>query len=485
MSLSDAERKKIWKVRELWEKNEVDKAWDTLKPVMEEHPYDRDCLSMAGVIFEKANNLPVAYHMLKEATRQDPNEASCWLNFGRVAEDLWRTKEAERAYEKALSLSKRDDTRRCTLGNLAALCIDNARYKEAEKWASKALEVWPDDSGARANLGFAQLGMKNWADGWKNYRACLGTKTRTKIAYRDEPEWDGSPDKTVVLYGEQGMGDEISFASMVPDAIRDCKKVIIDCDLRLAHLFQRSFPKAVVYGTRQAQKRDNTIGTVQSVGIDKWRLEDRQFDAALAIGQIGEYYRNDAAKFTGEAYLKADPDRVLMWKSLWASKKKPVIGIAWKGGIPKTGARFRRWTLEQLLPVLTSVDAHWVVLEYKSAALELEQFRAKHPEIDIKEYPQATLTTDYDNTAGLVASLDMVFCIQTAVAHLAGALGIPTMVCVPPISQWRYGDKEETTPWYNSVRVVRQKNGQWDFIDMGEKIVAHFGGLPKSAANAA
>ena len=475
MSLSKEEHKRVVKSRELWERDEVDKAWDTLKPIMEEHPYERDCLQMAGVIFEKANNLPVAYHLLKEATRQDPSEASGWLNFGRVAEDLWRTKEAERAYEKALSLSKRDDTRRCTLGNLAALCIDNARYKDAEKWATRALGEWPDFAGARSNLGFAQLGMRNWAEGWKNYRHCLGTKSRTRIQYRDEPEWDGSPGKTVVLYGEQGLGDEISFASMLPDAIRDCKKVIVDCDLRLAHLFQRSFPESVVYGTRQAKEHDNY----------KWRLEDRQFDASLAIGQIGEYYRNDASKFTGEPFLKADPERVLMWKSLWATKKKPIIGIAWKGGIHKTGAKFRRWSLEQLLPVLRSVDAHWVVLEYKSAAVELDLFKAKHPEIDIREYPHATLTVDYDDTAALVASLDFVFCIQTAVAHLAGGLGIPTMVCVPPISQWRYGDKEDTTPWYGSIRIIRQKSGQWDFKDIGEKIASHFGSVSEPAANAA
>jgi tetratricopeptide (TPR) repeat protein len=469
--LTDAERKRVYKARALWERDEVDAAWDIIRPLLAEHPYERDLLYMAGHIYEKAGNVPVAYHMFKVATEQDPREASGWLNFGRCAEDLWRTKEAERAYEKALKLGKRDDTMRCTLGNLAALCIDNARYSEAEKWAKKALAEWPDFAGARGNLGFAQLGQRNWSEGWKNYRACLGTTSRTKFDY-GVPEWDGTPGKAVVLYGEQGIGDEISFASMVPDAVRNCARVIIDCDTRLAHLFARSFPEAKVYGTRQVRPKTNLPWT-------------EQFDAALAIGQCGEYYRTQDSDFDGKPYLVADPERVLMWKALWAQKGKPVIGIAWNGGIPKTGARFRRWTLEQLLPVLTSVDAHWVVLEYKSAAGEVEAFRAKHPEIDLKEYPHATLTRDYDDTAALVASLDHVFCIQTAVAHLGGALGVPTWVCVPPISQWRYGGEGESVPWYSSLRVIRQHKGEWDLKAIGEALGAHFGKLPAAERDAA
>jgi tetratricopeptide (TPR) repeat protein len=474
--LTKAERKQLWKARSLWERGEVDDAWSIVQRLMADHPFERDVLFMAGHIFDKSGNVPVAYHMFKLGTEADPKEASGWLNMGRAAEEIWRTSEAERCYQKALKLAKDEDrdTVRVTLGNLAALCIDNARYAEAETWALKALEKWPDFAGARSNLGFAQLGQRNWAEGWKNYRYCLGTPARTKIQYRDEPEWDGTKDQTVVLYGEQGLGDEISFASMVPDAIRDCKKVIIDCDSRLAGLFQRSFPEAVVYGTRKAKPRDGT----------KWRLEDRQFDASLAIGQIGEFYRTKDEAFDGKPYLKADPERTLMWKSLWATKHKPVIGIAWNGGIPKTGAKFRRWTLEQLLPLFESVDAHWVVLEYKPAT-ELAAFKAAHPEIDIKEYPHATLTTDYDDTAALVASLDHVFCIQTAVAHLGGALGVPTWVCVPPISQWRYGTEGESMPWYDALRVLRPRDGEWNLRQIGIELNAHLRRLPAAARNAA
>jgi tetratricopeptide (TPR) repeat protein len=478
--LSDKERKALYKARDHFEHKRVDAAWEIIEKLLFDHPFERDVLAMAGHVYKLAGNMPIAYHMFRQATEQDARNATNWLNFGLAAAELWRSAEAERAYMKALKHTARDETLKLTLGNLASLCIDNARYAEAEVWARKALAEFPDFDMAKTNLGFAQLAQRNWAEGWKNYRHCLGTSTRTAFVYHDPngnpyPEWQGEKGKIVVLYGEQGLGDEISFASMVPDAVHDCEKVIIDCDSRLANLFQRSFPQASVYGTRKLKSHD----------MSPWRPEDRNIDASLAIGQIGEYYRTSAESFHGEPYLVPDPERVLMWKSLWATKGKPVIGIAWNGGIPRNGAKFRKWTLEELLPVLKSVDAHWVSLEYKSAAGEIEAFRAKHPEIDLKEYPHATLTNDYDDTAALVASLDHVFCIQTAVAHLGGALGVPTWVCVPPISQWRYGGEGDSIPWYQSLKVIRQHKGAWNLGQIAQELNAHFRTVPAAARNAA
>lgn len=476
MALTRSEHQQLQKAKALWDQDKVDEAWDIVRGLLMNNPTDHLCCHMAGHIYEKAGNIPVAYYMHKASIDNSPNDAVGWLSFGRMSEELWRTDEALKAYEKALKYADRDETVQAVYGNLAALYIDNANYAEAKKWALKCLERWPDDYKARANLGFAQLGLREWSEGWANYRHILGHHTRTKFNYKDEPEWDGTPGKKIVLYGEQGIGDEISFASMVPDAIAVAEKVIIDCDARLAGLFKRSFPRASVYGTRKFKP------TEQKVSV--WGAGDREFDASLAIGQIGEYFRTDPSQCPGTAYLVPDPDRVFMWKALFAAKQKPVIGIAWKGGIPKTGAHMRRWTLEQLLPVFRSVDAHWVVLEYKSASGELEEFCSKHPEIDIKEYPHATLTKDYDDTAALVAALDLVFCVQTAVAHLGGALGVPTWVCVPPCSQWRYGSEGDSIPWYKSMRVIR-RGTEWDFDKLGAELAAHFGSVQRPAKEAA
>jgi len=453
-------------------KGELDGAWKILNRVLKEDPHNVKALVQASYVMRLQYRMPEAYWFAKAATFENPNQFAAWVNLGWAASELWRVEEAMRCYKKAMKLAPNAEGRKSVNLNVSALLIDNGRYDEAEKYILDSLKDFPEEPGLRSNLGFIQLARRNWAEGWKNYHYCLGSDFRRKVQYSDEPEWDGSKGKTVILYGEQGLGDEISFASMVPDAIRDCKKVIIDCEAR--GLFRRSFPAAKVYGTRYAKD-------------GKWDKEDWEFDASLAIGQIGEFYRTTDESFPGTPYLVPCPIRTKMWKSQF--KGRPTIGVAWRGGIIRTNAKNRQLDLEQLLPVFQSVpNARWVSLQYKDASKEIEAFRAKHPEIDLVQYPWATLTQDYDDTAALIAALDHVVCIQTAVAHTAGGLGIPVTVLVPEASQWRYGVSHDVIPWYRSLQVVRQsKHGKWDaeISEVAERLHALFRGVPEAAGGAA
>ncbi len=440
----------------LIEAKNYEAAWKIIKTLMVENPNDAQALVLASMVERFSQNVPTSYHFAKAATHILPHDAACWLHLGNAASELWLVEESEAAYRKALKCPNIDagSLRRNTLLNMAALYIDNGRYDEAKVIVERWNRVDPNDKNMRANLGFCQLAVQDWS-GWANYRATLGSTWRPKVQYIDEPEWDGSPDKTVILYGEQGLGDEISFASMLPDAIRHCKRVILDCDPRLKRLFQRSFPGLTVHGTRTAKAGPQSVDLM-------WPEEDRVFDASLAIGQLGEYYRTKAQDFPGTPYLVPCPDRVQMWQALFGAKGKPTIGIAWTGGVPKNNSRNRRLTLYDLLPVFQKYDAHFVSLQYKDASGEIEKFKAKHPEVDLVQYPFGTLTGDYDDTAALVASLDAVVCMQTAVAHTAGALGTPVTVLVPQASQWRYGTAHDSIPWYKSLKVIRQrKSGHW------------------------
>jgi len=263
-----------------------------------------------------------------------------------------------------------------------------------------------------------------------------------------------------VTYGEQGVGDELSFASMLPDMQKDCAKVIYSCDKKLEGLMRRSFPGIKVYGTRKAKAEDGMV----------WDTEDTKFDASIALGELGQKYRTKDEDFTGEPYLVADPDKRAMWRTMFDRKKKPCSGIAWTGGIPQTGRRFRTLTLEQLTPILSSLDAHWVSLQYLDAEKEIREYKRAHPEVDIVQYECATMTKDYDDTAAMVAELDLVICIQTAVAHLAGGLGKECWVLLPKNSQWRYGEKGRTMPWYKSLQVFRQRSLN-DWIGITGEIV--------------
>jgi tetratricopeptide (TPR) repeat protein len=436
--------------RKLFEQREFKECYSVCNRHLEDNPEDFQALTIiANVMMENQNN-GVAYNITKRITQLSPQDPGVWMNFGIACVNLWRMVEARKAYDRGLSLAKNDKQKSQFCLNISGLLVDVGRFSDAEVYCKQALELNPESKKGRANLGFCQLAQRNFREGWANYRYALGTKERAQHNYCGEPMWDGKGRGVIAVTCEQGIGDMISFASMVPDMIEWAKandsKVVIDCERRLEGIMRRSFPEATVYPTLMRE----TI---------EW---DEKPDYSIAMGQLGEYFRPRESDFPGTPYLVPDPDRVLQWKALFESKKKPVIGIAWRGGIPRTGARFRQWDLEQLLPILKSVDAHWVSLQYKPAHKEIAEFRKNHRKIDLVEYPHGTLTSDYDDTIAMVAAMDHLVTMQTAVNHVAGGLGIPAWVHVPANSQWRYGEEGEDFVWASSVRIIRQeRNGEW------------------------
>ena len=467
--------------RELARDGEADDAYRIADRYLKEDPNDVPFLTVMTYIMMRAEKPSIAYHTATRCAQLAPKDPSVWVNMGMAAQDLWQSKEAERAYKRGLKVIKDarkqgidnqdlSDQEMFLLVNLCALYLDTGRFDEAEPWAVECLKIDPEHRKGLANLGFCQLAQRNWAEGWKNYHECLGHDWRPKVQYNGEPEWDGSEQDTVAIYAEQGLGDVLSFASMIPDAQKKAR-IVLDINASLQGLLQRSFPDVKVYGTRMAKRL-------------KWDNEDITPDASLSIGQIGEFFRLKDEDFPGTPYLIPDPDRALMWRELFKTKKKPVIGIAWSGGIPKTASRYRQLDLEQLLPVLKSVDAHWVSLQYKPAGKEIAAFKEKHPEIDLVEYPHGVLTQDYDDTAALVSALDHMIIMQTSVGHLAGGLGVPCWTFVPMTSQWRYGQEGEDFVWANSVRLIRQKErGEWKGVinKTAEELNALFPRVPKAA----
>lgn len=326
-----------------------------------------------------------------------------------------------------------------------------------------------DSAKNRANLGISLLAVGKWEEAWPLYAEIIGRdQSARKMQYLDEPLWDGSKGKSIVVYEEQGIGDVISFASVLPDVLKDAS-VVLDVRPSLAGLFRRSFPEATVYGSFSGVDVD---GIEQGIG-DDWRSK-HQIDASISIGGLARLYRPSPASCPGSAYLEADQERKARWQALFASYGKPVIGIGWSGGMEHTGARNRVWKLEELLPVFKSVDAVWVSLQYKDASEEIAAFKAEHPEIDLRQYHE-TLSTDYDDTAALVGALDMVFSIQTAVIHLAGALGKECWCFVNKHGQWRYGPNTQTTfPWARSVRLFRNVDG-WPINEAAKELRAKYG----------
>lgn len=456
-------------IEDLAQSTKPEKAWAIVSQILIDNPLDIRGLISACFLMRRMGGLPQAYHFGRTLTELYPQEPVGWINFGHAAAEMWLVKEAEYCYQRAIKISMTKENQLAALLNLGSLYVDNGLFERGEAVTKEILKIDPDHLKAKSNLAMCKLARRDWT-GWADYRLMIGSAYRLKVRYKDEPEWDGTHNQNVVIYAEQGIGDEISFASMIPDAAKVCKKLIFDCDGRLAPLFQRSFPNVKVYGTR--------------VKDTKWDKEDRGIDASLPVGQLGEFFRTTANSFPGTAYLKACPVRMKQWKSIL---RRPTIGIAWTGGTSRTNARNRKVSLEDLLPVL-SLDADFVSLQYSDASADIAAFTKAHPEVSLTQYPWATLTHDYDDTAALIASLDYVVCIQTAVAHTAGALGVPATVLVPQATSWRYGHEGNTIPWYRSLRVIRQtKDHEWrsEIERTAEHVRTYLGKLPARAADAA
>ena len=439
----------------MMEAGNLDDAYALIDEQLRQDPNDAQALTVASSIMKRAKKMPIAYSLAQRATAIRPERPEPWDALGNCSQGLWRHEEARSCYEKALKRAKTKEQEAIYQTNLASVGLDLGSFVAAESHCREALAITPEDVSARHNLGLSLLAQRKWKEGWEYYSASIGTDRRLNQKYLPspgEPTWDGSKDKTVVIYGEQGLGDEICAASMVPDAIKDCGRVILDCDFRLKNLFKRSFPKATVHGTRWEKKL-------------AWPEEDRKIDASIAGFELGKFYRNSDEGFPGTPYLTPCPDRLKMWKALW--DKKPVIGIAWSGGTFQNASLYRQLPLSEWKPLFDSIDAHWVSLQYKDASKDIEG-------TPVRQYPWATLTTDYDDTAALVASCDLVIAVQTSVVHLAGALGVPCWSMIPKTSQWRYGEDYTDLPWYKSVKLIRQKNDKWPIQSMCDDLRKNF-----------
>lgn len=345
--------------------------------------------------------------------------------------------------------------------NLATLYINEGKPERALSHLEEAIKHSPNHAQARWNRSLAHLELGHYGQGFDEYhwgkRASvrLDRKFDTK---RDIPEWDGSKGKRIIVYGEQGIGDEILFASCIPDLIRDSTEVVFECHKKLHRLFCASFKSLDIYGTREDEQIQWPF---RSDGLPRYA-----FDGKIAIGDLPKFYRRELADFPGTPYIKPSTEAELRWAqklSAMFPDKKPIIGINWIGGMKKTRVEVRSLTLEQMLPIL-SQDAHFVSLQYTDCANEIFEFEQKHG-IKIHHWAEAAQNDHYDETAGLVSNLDLVITNCSSVVHLGGSMGVPTWVLTPSRPAWRYRLDLDYMPWYGRVvTLFRQspESSQWE-----------------------
>jgi hypothetical protein len=321
-------------------------------------------------------------------------------------------------------------------------------FPRADRTFARVLELAPGYAAGRSDYAHALLARGEFARGWELYESRWEAEGWPDRAAYTQPPWNGEPlaGKRLLVWGEQGIGDQIMFASMVPEVLAQAAACCLTCEPRLAEIFTRSFPAARVVAQGSAEPST---------------LAGQHFDYQVPMGSLGRHLRRDFGDFPQlRGYLHADPAKTRAWaQRLAALGPGRKIGISWRGGFVGTRRHLRSIDLQEWTPILTVPDARFVSLQYTECAAEREALRARHG-IALHHWQQAI--DDYDETAALVGALDLVISVCTALVHLAGALGRPAWVLVPAIPEWRYMRQGDRMPWYSSVTLIRQQRiGAW------------------------
>jgi Tfp pilus assembly protein PilF len=406
----------------------------------------------------------------RRAVQLKKESARIWVVLGDVLVDAGEFSEAEQALLHAAQL---DPSLAAPYIGLGKLYTGWARHTDAEGAYSRALQLVPGEAEATAGLAQAELLQGRFASGWDHYEA---RKHTSSAPVRQFPfvEWEGESlaGRTILVHAEQGLGDIILFASCVPDLVAQGASVILETDPRLATIFKRSFDGATVVGHDSRE------------GGPGWLQELQGVERHASLGSLPRFLRRsytDFPRHTG--YLRADPELIAKWREKIAAEvgSGPVIGVAWRGGLIRSGGRQRSLPLDQLLTAVGPTGAHVISLQYGNVDEEVRAANAR-PGVRLTHWPEAL--RDQDEVAALTCALDAVVTVCSTQAHLTGALGQPGCVLVPASPNWRYGASGTSTPWYPSLTLARQARlGDWsDGLAAAEGWLAQRLGLRSIAA---
>ncbi len=436
-----------------------------------------------GNIFEAQGKLEEAVVCHERALALKPDSAEAYSNLGNVLQAQDKREEAVACYQRALALKPDYAEAHGNLGNAlqvqgkldqAVACYERAlalkpsyakahhnlgcvlyslgNLDEALARQRRALALQPDYADARFSASLAQLSKGDFASGWRNYESRWQSKEHdTPMRTYPQPLWTGEKlaSGRLLIWGEQGVGDEIMFAGLIPDVIRTGNRCVLDCDARLRPLFARSFPPIDVVSGYNAES---------------------DIAAHLPSASLSGLFRAAGAAFaaTTSPYLTPDPVERDRFRASCADGRR-LVGLAWHTKNRKTG-RNRSIDLRSFAPLFARPDIRWVSLQYGDHnALEEQAAAAGAPLLIDRSVDQFA---DLDVFAAQIAAMDLVVTIDNSTAHLAGALGVPVWLLLPFAPDWRWLQAREESPWYPSMRLFRQPRlGDWQSVLQSVKSV--------------
>ncbi len=369
----------------------------------------------------------------------DPELAGGWANLGNAYRDRGRLDEAADALRRAIDL---DPTSHESYGNLALTLAMSGRVAESLPWYEQAIRRQPEAAEVRFNRAIALLSLGDYARGWPEYEWRWRTEQmRGQSRQLPTPLWRGEPlhGKTLLIHTEQGSGDTIQFLKLAPRVVERGGVVAVVTTPALAELVR-------------------TCPGVTHVVLSGEPAPPHHVHCPLMSLPLLTQLRVETVP-AAPSFLTAPAADVAKWRAFLEDLPRPLVGVAWQGNPKHVGDRWRSVKLAQFAPLAARVAALGGTLVSLQKGQGVEQLPdAPFPLADLG----GELGDSFADTAGLLMNLDRVVTIDSALAHLAGALGRPVEILLPLNADWRWLHSRRDTPWYPSATLHRQAHfGDW------------------------
>ncbi len=369
-----------------------------------------------------------------------PDLPQAHMNLGNALHNLNRDAEAAPHYERALAL--RADYAEAHM-NFASSLQALGSHDDALSHFDKALALRPDSAAIKFNKAMLCLALQRFDEGWPLYEERWAAVTANKPRRYSWPRWDGRKTGTLLVWAEQGLGDQILHAGMIPELTPLADRIVFEVEPRLVELFARSFP-----------------------GIDVIALRDDLYsghaDAQVALGSLGRFLRPRLESFPRRqyGYLVSDAVRVAGLHERLHRDQRAVVGLSWISHNPRSGLS-KSAKLRDFEAILQLPNCRFVDLQYGDTAVERAEIE-RELGVAVERLADIDNTNDIDGLAALIGACDAAVSVSNTTAHLAGALGTPTWTFVPHghARIWYWFKHGEDSPWYPRVRVRRQAERQ-------------------------
>lgn len=458
-------------------------ARDCYEAVLGDDPAQPDALHLLGVLADQEGRHGEAVALIRRAIAVAPNAANFHDSLGNALLASGVVDEAEAAYRQAMALDSdcleaqynlanllrrrgatalarhtfegllvRAPDHLQARNNLAMLCWEDlGDSAAAQRHFDFLLQKAPDWPLGRMNYGLFLLAEGNFASGWDEYEWRWRNPDYTERDWgQGLPRWNGEAvtGGALLLWGEQGVGDQILYGTMLRDARRRCgAPVIVAVDRRLVNLFARSL--------------DIDGVTVVARGTPVTAV------AQCPFGSLGRWVRRGSQSFTGAtAYLKADTGRRDTLRDTYRAMAdgRSIVGLSWRSGNITIG-QDKSIPVADLLPLLQRRDVVWISLQYGEVEGDIAWLRERG--VTVHHDPAVDSLKDMDGFAAQVAALDHVITVSNTTVHVAGALGVGTdlLLAHGRGRLWYWPAEDTASRWYHDVTIRRQAvPGEWPAV---------------------